>query len=159
MSRMTTIWFIACFTLFSSLATASPHHFTPLPSLDKKRTTLQMRIVEYQGETNGKMVIDIMNEGRAEEEFIAKGIYFVPKEIRRQHHNDLRGRSLRKGEWRSQRDAIAIQPRQTVRMELDVFCIDSDGQAPPQRPMDRVGLKHGMLQKYLNKGITGCNVG
>ena len=120
-----------------------------------------MRIVEYQGKTNGKMVIDIMNEGRAEEEFIAKGIYFVPKEIRRQHHNDLAQPVLSsKGEWTmAAARRHSHQPRQTVRMELDVFCIDSHRESPPQRPMDRVGLKHGMLQKYLNKGITGCNVG
>ena len=136
MSRMTTIWFIACFTLFSSLATASPHRFKPLPTLDKKPTTLQMRVVEYQGGTNGKMVIDIMNEGSAEEEFVAKGIYFVPKGNPETAPQRLGAagpfQAKVSGQWQ-QRDAMAIPPRQTVRMELDVFCIDSHRASPTSK--------------------------
>ena len=37
-----------------------------------------------------------------------------------------------KGQWK-QHDAMQIQPQQTVRMELDVFCIDSHRASPTSK--------------------------
>ena len=62
--------------LFGSTALAD--RYVQLPELDNKSTDLEIRFVRYTGGTNGEMIVDVRNRGKASQTFIAESLYFVP---------------------------------------------------------------------------------
>src|SRR4051795_12179402 len=52
--------------------------FDRLPGEQGKTSPLLLRIVEYQGSTNGAITVEVKNPTGKPQEFSAKGIYFVP---------------------------------------------------------------------------------
>jgi hypothetical protein len=117
-----------------SLASAAPPAFGPLPTLDKtKKTDLRFRVVRYDGGTNGKMVVEVRNDGSKAEEFQAKGLYFVPKgdpEKAPQRLGAAGPFKVKEGKKWTRFEAMKVQPNKVVRLELDVFCIDSHRSSP-----------------------------
>ncbi len=65
--------FLAAFAARPALA----DKFVPLPDVGDK-AELQIRVVRYDGSTNGKMVVDVRNNGKTRTRFVAEGIYFIP---------------------------------------------------------------------------------
>ena len=73
--------FAFCFAAFGLVslrpASAAPS-FHKLPGEQGKTSPLLMRIVQYQGSTNGAITVEVKNPTDTPQEFSAKGIYFVP---------------------------------------------------------------------------------
>ena len=56
--------------LFGSAAVAhADNEFHPVPSLDKNPSGLQARILSYEGTSNGKMTIEVVNRGTSTQTF------------------------------------------------------------------------------------------
>ena len=66
--------------MVSSLASRARrrHGFDKLPGEQGKTSPLLMRIVQYEGSTNGAITVEVKNPTSEPQEFSAKGIYFVP---------------------------------------------------------------------------------
>ena len=79
MLRMTALLTCLLGLAVASAAGAKGPEFGPMPMEGNKKSSLKMRVVTYQGGTNGKMMVEVKNTTQAEESFHAKGLYFVPK--------------------------------------------------------------------------------
>lgn len=105
-----------------------------VPAIDGKAQPLTMRVVAYDGSTNGRMVVEVVNNGNQTETFIADGIYFVPNGNPEAAPQRLGAAGpiilVENGAEKTYLDGIQIPPgsKQTVRLE--VFCIDSHRASP-----------------------------
>src|ERR1043165_5963459 len=85
------ILFAICFAFFglvillptaATATTAAPAapagDFAKLPGEQGNTSPLLLRVVKYDGSTNGAIPVDVKNPTAKEQEFSAKGIYFVP---------------------------------------------------------------------------------
>jgi hypothetical protein len=105
-----------------------------VPAIDGKSQPLTMRVVAYDGSTNGRMVVEVANSGQRAETFIADGIYFVPNGNPEKAPQRLGAAGpiiiVEDGVEKTYLDGIQIPPgsKQTVRLE--VFCIDSHRASP-----------------------------
>ena len=123
----------ACLVLPASLAAAADD-FDPLPTVKGDGPSpLLIRIVKYEGSTNGSITVDVMNPTREAREFSAKGVYFVPKGSA----NEAPQRLGAVGPFKvlgagggQQREQITIGPGDVERLALDVYCIDSHRASP-----------------------------
>lgn len=124
-------------TLTLSLWLAGSARAEPLkrvPALDGKAQPLTMRVVAYDGSTNGQMVVEVVNTGPQAETFVADGIYFVPGGNPEMAPQRLGAAgpiiATEAGVEKTYLDGIQIPPggKQTVRLE--VFCIDSHRSSP-----------------------------
>lgn len=139
----------------TTAAAASPK-FGPMPRLaNAKKSNLEVRIVKYDGSTNGQMVVDVRNTGSKSETFDAKGLFFVPD-------GDPERAPQRLGaagpfvtqvgkDWKAM-EQMAIGPNETRRMKLSVFCIDSHRSSPSSQT--KFSLAKQRLPKELRQEIT-----
>jgi hypothetical protein len=131
----------ALLALLLASAVGSAKGPMPLPPLDGARSNLQIRIVRYDGHTNGQMVVEVQNTGSRAEIFSAQGLYFVPegdpdKAPQRlaaagpfviDGHNDARPI-----------EQLQIKPKGKAQLRLPVFCIDSHRASPSPQNAFRV---------------------
>ena len=95
-----------------------------VPALDGKAQPLTMRVVAYDGSTNGRMIVEVVNTGQQAETFIADGIYFVPGGNPEMAPQRLGAAGpiivVENGVEKTYLDGIQIPPgsRQTVRLEV-----------------------------------------
>ncbi|HTE53772.1 MAG TPA: hypothetical protein VK698_23115 [Kofleriaceae bacterium] len=131
------VWRVALATFFLAAIAARPamaDKFVPLPDLGGKGETLKIRVVRYDGSTNGKMVVDVRNTGKSSTKFVAEGIYFVPGGDPEKAPQRLGAAGPftvvgSKASPSSQQELI-LQPGETRQLQLDVFCIDSHRGSP-----------------------------
>lgn len=118
--------------------------FSKLP-VDKsgKSNGLLMRIVKYEGNTNGAITVDIKNPLATPQEFSAKGVYFVPQTDADQAPQRLGAVGpfqVHGGNGPRQRlEHMTLAPGATQRLTLDVYCIDSHRASPNSSTKFRVG--------------------
>lgn len=144
-------------TLFLWLAgSAQAEPLKRVPAIDGKAQALRMRVVAYDGSTNGRMVVEVVNSGQQTETFIADGIYFVPTGNPEVAPQRLGAAGpiviIEDGIEKSYLDGIQIPPgsKQTVRLE--VFCIDSHRSSPSSATKFGVAAKR--LPKQLRQKLT-----
>ena len=145
--KMNRFLFAFCFAAFglvivrSNLAAAATG-FDKLPGEQGKTSPLLMRIVQYEGSTNGAITVEVKNPTGQSQEFSAKGIYFVPTGNANEAPQRLGAVGpfqLQSGNGPSQRmDRTTIAPGTTARMTLDVYCIDSHRASPSSSTSFRV---------------------
>lgn len=112
---------------------AFAEQYVKLPELDKKVTTLKIRVVKYTGGTNGQMIVDVKNTGKQVQPFQADSLYFVPTgdpETAPQRLGAAGPFRARNGETWTEASTMAIAPGETRRLHLQVFCIDSHRSSP-----------------------------
>jgi hypothetical protein len=120
------------------LATALPAlaaPFVPVPAPPGgKPSGLLMRVVRYDGSTNGALTIEVKNPTAKPREFGAQGLFFVPNvnpDEAPQRLGAVGG--FTHGEERA--ETLAVAPGATEELTLDVYCIDSHRQSPsPETP-------------------------
>jgi hypothetical protein len=105
-------------------------------------TKLEVRAVQYDGSTNGRLHVQVRNSGKAAQKFSAKGLYFVPEG----DPDSAPQRLGAVGPMQIANDAkelgeLAIAPGATVEVVLDVFCIDSHRSSPSPANKFNVGVK------------------
>lgn len=116
--------------------------FVRVPQLDGKDTGLKMRVIKYTGGTNGKMVVDINNPSKSKKRFQSKGVYFVPETDpeKAPQRVGAAGPFEVTGE-KEPKESLEIQPGDTKRITLQVFCIDSHRSSPGANAKFRVAEK------------------
>jgi hypothetical protein len=139
-----------CLALLPALAQAGP--FVPLPK-QGKATKLQVRFVKYTGGANGKMVVDVRNPGKRSERFTAKGMYFVPDGDPERAPQRLGAAGPFETAGGDSKSSIRVKPGATVRLNLQVFCLDSHRSSPGASQGFNVARKR--LPKSLQSKIEG----
>lgn len=123
-------------TAVVSTVAAASGAFAPLPSTPERglgtthaRNGLEARVVAYNGSTNGTMTVEVRNTRPSAIEFVADGLYFVPGGD--PDHAPQRLGAVGPYQAKGQRhERLAIAPGETVRADLDVYCIDSQRPSP-----------------------------
>jgi len=143
--KMNRFLFVFCFAAFGFVivrSAAAATGFDKLPGEQGKTSPLLMRIVQYQGSTNGAITVEVKNPTGEPQEFSAKGIYFVPTANANEAPQRLGAVGpfqLQSASGVSQRlDRTTIAPGATARMTLDVYCIDSHRASPSSSTSFRV---------------------
>ncbi|HVR63603.1 MAG TPA: hypothetical protein VMU50_17000 [Polyangia bacterium] len=123
-----------CLSLPLSRAATAADDFNRLPTVKGDAPSpLLLRIVKYEGSTNGSITVDVKNPTGQPQDFSAKGVYFVPQG----NANDAPQRLGAVGPFKvlgergaERREEITIAPGAVERMALDVYCIDSHRASP-----------------------------
>ena len=142
MNRVLSVLSLAVFGfVLLHLSPAAATGFEKLPGEQGKTSPLLMRIIQYQGSTNGAITVEVKNPTNAPQVFTAKGIYFVPTG----NANEAPQRLGAVGPFQiqsngpSQRlDRTTIAAGATERLTLDVYCIDSHRASPSSSTSFRV---------------------
>ena len=126
--------FVVGLGLVMSLPARAADGFGKLPTADGgKSSPLLIRILRYQGGTNGAITVDIKNPTSEPQGFSAKGLYFVPRSNANEAPQRLGavGPFLLLGAGRHERrDGMTIDAGATERLSIDVYCIDSHRASP-----------------------------
>lgn len=137
---MNRVLFAFCFAAFglvilrpAAARAAAATDFDKLPGEQGKSSPLLMKIVKYDGSTNGAITVDVKNPTAKPQEFSAKGIYFVPTGNPNEAPQRLGAVGpfqLQSNNGSQRQDHTTIAPGATARMTLDVYCIDSHRGSP-----------------------------
>jgi hypothetical protein len=115
--------------------------FTPVPAMEgQPKGHLGLRVVSYNGGTNGAITVEVMNQGQTQETFVAQGLFFVPNGDPNSAPQRLgavgpfqqRGSDTRK-------DSLSLAPGESVTVTLDVYCIDSHRSSPSSSTQFHLG--------------------
>ena len=124
---------VALVSLVSSTAHAAKG-FAPVPAMHgEKAQPFELRIVSYDGSTNGALTVEVRNKTKTAAKFDAQGLYFIPQ----MSPNNAPQRLGAAGQLQTQNqnvwtygENITIAAGETLRIKLDVFCIDSHRASP-----------------------------
>jgi hypothetical protein len=99
-----------------------------------KASPLTLRALTYQGSTNGVLAVEVHNPGKRAARFSAEGLYFIPggdPDEAPQRLGAVGPMRMASGEGKAvDLGSLEVAPGATVRLELDVFCIDSHRPSP-----------------------------
>lgn len=119
--------------------------FRSVPAAGKGRTPLQLKVVAYDGATNGELTVEVRNPTGKPLRFAAEGLYFIPDgdpDTAPQRLGAVGPLRLASSEDEdARRSSIAIAAGATVRVKLDVFCIDSHRPSPSSDNTFALGSK------------------
>ena len=129
--------------------------FVPIP----ETKDLGLKIVRYDGGTNGEMIVEVQNSGKKAQSFDAHGIFFVPIADTDEAPQRLGASGpfteVRKNETKIHAKKINIAAGKTVQLRLEVFCIDSHRASPTSETPFR--LAKNKLPKSLRKELAASN--
>ena len=108
---------------------------------------LQIRAVEYNGATNGKLTVQVKNTAKTAQKFVATGLYFVPEGDPDKAPQRLGAVGPMQIATGKESNEIAVAAGATVEVQLDVFCIDSHRSSPS--PQNRFNIGATKLPKEL----------
>ena len=122
-------------------ASAAATGFDKLPGEQGKTSPLLMRIVKYDGATNGAITVEVKNPTDKPQPFTARGVYFVPTGNANEAPQRLGAVGpfqLQSSNGPQRTDHTTIAPGATARLTLDVYCIDSHRASPSPATSFRV---------------------
>lgn len=103
---------------------------------------LELRAVQYDGSTNGRLLVQIRNPAKAAQKFSAQGLYFVPEGPADTAPQRLGAVGpMQIANDGKEVSSLDIAPGATVEVLLDVFCIDSHRASPSPQNKFSVGAK------------------
>jgi len=134
---------LLAFTVLAVLAgtAAADDRFHPIPASGKK---LKLKVVQYDGSTNGELTVEVKNTGKAAAKVSAQGLYFVPDmkpDEAPQRLGAVGPMQIAGDEGAERRDTVTIAAGETVTVTLDVFCIDSHRASPSAETPFTIGKK------------------
>lgn len=119
--------------IFAGTAVADGR-FHRLPAAAKvDRGKLQVKVVSYDGATNGELTVQVKNTSKQPTRFIARGLYFVPDgdpDQAPQRLGAVGPFQIASDEGDGRLEQLTVAPGATVEVTLDVFCIDSHRASP-----------------------------
>ena len=125
--------FIAC-GLAQPPAASAGDSFRSLPAEKAGQSTpRELRVVPYDGNSNGVITVDVKNPTGKPQEVSAKGLYFVPQgnaDQAPQRVGAVGPFQIQRPQGPERRDHLTIAPGATERLTLDVYCIDSHRASP-----------------------------
>ncbi|MDD9967217.1 MAG: hypothetical protein OXR73_13370 [Myxococcales bacterium] len=127
------IWGLSALTLLTSTAHSDGNAYHRVPETESD--ALEMRTIEYQGGTNGRMIIEVHNRGETAQDFRAEGLFFVPAgnpEKSPQRLGAAGPFELMDGKQATGKPIhqVSVPAAQSLRLALHVFCIDSHRASP-----------------------------
>jgi hypothetical protein len=114
-----------------------------VPAVKGEKAVLKLTVLEYKGGTNGAMSVEISNPSSAPANFNSQGLYFVPEETA----NNAPQRLGAVGH-----PAIAVPAGKSVKLQLDVYCIDSHRRSP--KSGDKFHLANTRMPQSLSNDIA-----
>ncbi len=102
----------------------------PAPFGQKSGSTVDMKVVSYDGSVNGGMTVEVTNHGQAAAPFSAQGLYFVPDSNPNEAPQRLGAVGPMQVEGKGQKSELVLAPGEHATVHLDVYCIDSGRHAP-----------------------------
>ncbi|MGV3622728.1 MAG: hypothetical protein ACO1OB_18055 [Archangium sp.] len=138
--------------LLSSLPSIAAK-FEPVPAEPKaKPNGLQMRVVRYNGGTNGAITVEVKNPTSAPLEFAAAGVFFVPNVNPDNAPQRLGavGPFIRSGK-KDREEKLMLGANETAELTLDVYCIDSHRPSPNSETPFRIASER--MPRELSQGI------
>lgn len=134
MNRIIFALLAAALCLVTSYPAAAGDDWGRLPAnKGAKASPLLIRIVKYDGSTNGSFTVDIKNPTSEPQDFSAKGVYFVPQGSANEAPQRLGAVgpfALHRAGKLERREQLTVAPGTTERLSLDVYCIDSHRASP-----------------------------
>lgn len=121
--------------LFLSVPAFADTGFAPIPAeqTNGQLTGLELRIVAYNGATNGELEVDVRNPKDHPMTFSAKGLYFVPEgsaDRAPQRLGAVGPFQIKGAQGWERKEQLSLAAGSTTRMRLDVYCIDSHRASP-----------------------------
>lgn len=133
MSRTITLALALALTFALTPQAALAGEFVDLPPEAGKSSSMKVKFVRYTGGTNGQIVVDIKNVGKAEARFQAQGLYFVPSGDPERAPQRLGAagpfQAQEQGKWTEQ-EKLSLKAGEVRRLKLQVFCLDSHRSSP-----------------------------
>jgi hypothetical protein len=135
--------FLVLLTSLVAVPVAAQPKFAPIPpdQTGGKASGLELRIVKYDGSTNGVLEVEVKNTRAEPTDFSARGLYFVPTGNADEAPQRLGAvgpfNVETPGGWK-RHDKLSLAPGETARLKLDVYCIDSHRASPSSSTSFRV---------------------
>jgi len=139
----------------ASAETLSSRGFSPMPARAGQTNSLKIKFVRYTGGASGRMVVDLRNDSRKSTTFQPKGLFFVPQmdpERAPQRLGAAGPFEVDQGQGWVLHQKISVRPGKTVRVKLQVFCLDSHRSSPSVSQRFRIAKK--LLPKSIRKTIV-----
>jgi hypothetical protein len=142
--------------LLIGLPAHADNSFAPIPAdqTGGRPTGLEMRIVKYEGGTNGIITVDVRNGNKQATEFTAKGLYFVPTanaDTAPQRLGAVGPFQQKTGDGWQRAEKTSIPAGATVQLKLDIYCIDSHRGSPSASTSFRIAKDR--VPKDLSQAI------
>ena len=128
--------------------TAFAGPFVPVPKAKK----MKIRFVKYTGGASGRMIVEVRNDAKRTQKFAAKGLYFVPggdPDKAPQRLGAAGPFEANEGQQWKRKESVSIKPGATMRLKLQVFCLDSHRSSPGS------SQKFSVARKRLPKQLSG----
>ena len=125
--------------------------FQPLPPEPGTQPNgLEVRVVSYNGSTNGAITVEVRNTTKSEQEFSAAGLFFVPAMDPDKAPQRLG--AVGPYEVNAKRyERMKVAPGATLKANLDVYCIDSHRSSPSSSTPFRIAKER--LPPQLTQAI------
>jgi hypothetical protein len=100
---------------------------------------LQIRVVKYEGRVNGTITVEVQNPTASAQTFDARGLYFVPQ-VDADHAPQRLGAvgPFRTPTSEARMQTLHLAAGESAKLQLDVYCIDSQRPAPDEQTPFRV---------------------
>jgi hypothetical protein len=105
---------------------AADDKFHPAPDMG---TRFELKVDRYTDGVHGEMTVLVHNLGSHDDSFSARGMYFLPDDHADQQRLTVVG-GIRAGSEDAPRTAVLVAAGATVRLRMDVYCIDYNRHAP-----------------------------
>lgn len=151
MLRSLLLWCLAV-----AVPAAAAPTFDPLPpNPNEAPSGLLIRVVRYEGATNGGMLVEVKNPTAEPIEFVPGGLFFVPEvdPDRAPQRLGAVGSFQLKGK---REHKVRVDPSRSLQLGLDVYCIDSHRSSPSSRTPFRVGKER--MPRELSQAINDNSV-
>src|SRR6476469_2996170 len=104
-----------------------------IPPIKSEPSVLKMNVIGYQGGSNGELTVEVLNPTTSPSVFNAQGLYFIPEENANNAPQRLGAVGpirVHQGDNWEAKETLSVPPSGSVRVKLDVYCIDSHRRAP-----------------------------
>jgi hypothetical protein len=130
-------FFVLASALYAAPASAdhADHGFAPAPPVEAggKPSGVSLRILKYDGATNGALSVEVQNTRAEPTQFSPRGLYFVPEGNANEAPQRLGAVgpfSVKTEHGWERRESITLAPGARAELRLDVYCIDSHRGSP-----------------------------
>jgi len=135
-------FFVLVSAMFAAPAQADgPYAAIPPSKSGGPPSGVSLRIVKYDGATNGVLEVEVKNTRAETTQFSARGLYFVPQgnaDEAPQRLGAVGPFSVKTERGWERRESLPLAPGAKATLKLDVYCIDSHRGSPSSSTSFRV---------------------
>lgn len=146
---------ITLFALVAFFGAASSAPFDSIPATNTKTRGLTMKVVGYDGSTNGEMTVVVKNSKGKRVLFDPSGLYFVPQMDPEKAPQRLGAAGPYEifvdGKWVAYQKPTLIPAKGIRKVRLQLFCLDSHRSSPNSSTPFRLSKKR--LSKKLRQTL------